>query len=193
MAKIQIEVQLYKNGKGKDKGQKTGKYTGNFDVSVINAQDLFAVQLPLDQGGVTFDNLPAGEYLVVLPTRDGGPTKNLVAVFDEPYDCTKAPASIKKLTLGENDAKTLEAGVWKIPNRPSRPTDPKPCASACQDPAFDHPATEESSKAAETEASEEDFKAIPCATCNSRYYTPGTPYYGNYPAWYQCEYTPKCT
>lgn len=32
-----------------------------------------------------------------------------------------------------------------------------------------------------------------CVTCGDRYYTPGTPYYMNYPAYSTCMYKPPCT
>lgn len=195
MATIQIEVQLYKNGKGKTKGTKMGRYAGGFDVNVINTKTMTALQLPLSGGVVIFDNLPAGDYLVVLPTRDGGSTKNLVAVFDAPYNCSEVPRSIHPLSLGENAMEKLEVGVWKIRPRASMPGEVEPHEGQCCDSAFDE-VEEIQAQEGEEESSEEDtpFNVfVPCPTCTSRYYTQGTPYYLNYPAWQQCKYQPPCT
>ncbi len=34
---------------------------------------------------------------------------------------------------------------------------------------------------------------LTCKTCENRYYTPGTPYYMNYPAYQNCLFKPPCT
>lgn len=152
------------------------------------------------KGGFSAVLTQAGQYHLQATIED----EQLIFAFNRSIDPNRAPETEIAVQVGEKDIRLF---AW-VPIRAAFGHDPKVDTQFARDTAKGCIALHDSMIAegkSEAEAWEEIRRVLEtafasslvpnllCKTCMDRYYTPGTPYYMNYPAYDTCMRRPPCT